>query len=226
MTNAVSKPEPNEALMARQLTEQYTRAIGGLWEIAKFGAMMLKLRDHFLSPRVDSKHEGSGRYPAGEGLKPWIAEHCPSISAPTAFRFMSIADGLKREFQLGVKVDLYALLAGDESDLSDKLLKHRKAIAAFLEGKSQRQLLFRFAMEDVDRGGARDTKSKLTDDEKLKAERESIRRSWNEFAANFRKRGLGKNPTWRVLSRSEIDALQGLLEEGIERIKEFRKEDK
>jgi hypothetical protein len=145
--DAVAKrPTRDEALMARQLSDQYGRAVGGLWEVVKFGAMMMHLQT-VLTPRVESKHAGSGRYAEGEGLKAWLAKHCPDIRESTAYRFKGLAEGLQKEFKLGEPADLHRLLTAGEDDLNRADRKMREQIAGFLEGKSQRQLQFRFMAE-------------------------------------------------------------------------------
>lgn len=126
--------QSDEAVMARQLSEQYQRAVGGLWEVVKFGAMMVHLRDAL-----------SARGQSGKGVAAWVEEHCPEISRPTAYRFMAIAEGLRQEVKLGAKVDLLNLLTADHKDLEPKLLRKRTEIQDMLEGRSQRQLLLMFA---------------------------------------------------------------------------------
>lgn len=128
-----------EIQMARQLSEQYQRAVGGLWEVVKFGAMMMHL-NQILSPRLQGKFSEQG-----DGTKAWLAEHCPDIKISTAWRFKGLAEGLQKEFKLGEPADLHRLLTASEDDLNRADRKTREQISEFLEGQSQRQLQFRFA---------------------------------------------------------------------------------
>lgn len=142
MSKAIAKPDaPDEALLARQLTEQYQRAVGGLWEVVKFGAMMIHLHTTL-----------SARGQSGKGVSNWIEQHCPEISRPTAYRFMAIAEGIRDELQIGVRTDLVKLLTADHKELEPKRLKKQAAIRDFLEGRSQRQLLL--ILSKPERGAA------------------------------------------------------------------------
>lgn len=221
MTRTTTLPavqDGNEQIMARQLEEQYGRAVGGLWEVVKFGAMMLHLRE-ILIPRAESKHKGSGRYAAGEGLKAWIEANCPIIKLATAWRFMDLAEGLKNEMKLGKKVNLYEVLTLEESELPPKLQAKREQIAAFLEGKSQRQLLFHFANPNPKpTGGARNAQ-RLTDEERIERDREDARKRWTDLANTIKHEGIdGK--TWTLLNKHERTALYSVFARMSEMISE------
>ena len=144
MSTQISKKDAptNEKLMAQQLSEQYQLAVGGLWEVVKFGAMMIHLRGAMSTCGHNATH---GPQTKGQGVEGWLKDNCPEISRPTAYRFMAIAEGLREEVKLGVKVDLLNLLTADHKDLEPKLLKKRSDIQDLLEGRSQRQLLLMFA---------------------------------------------------------------------------------
>lgn len=122
---------------ARQLTAQYHRAIAGLFEAWKFGRMLMAVRDALEAAALtevtgsvtrDTARDGAnggallaGGWNAGTGLKGWLSKHCPEVNYASARRFLSIAD--KTSSALGDA-------AGDED-----------AVRAYLEGKSQRQIL-------------------------------------------------------------------------------------
>lgn len=148
----IAPEQSDQALMARQLSEQYQRAVGGLWEVVKFGAMMMHLRAALVGV-AGPGNSGSGRYASGSGIEAWIKTNCPEISRPTAYRFLAIAEGLREEVKLGVKVDLLHLLTADHADLEPKLLKKRADIQDLLEGRSQRQLLLMFAEPKIGGNG-------------------------------------------------------------------------
>lgn len=141
-TAVAKRTTRDEALMARQLSDQYGRAVGGLWEVVKFGAMMMHLAT-VVSTRGHDSIKDLQKF-AGDGVKAWLAEHCPEISRPTAYRFKGLAEGLQKEFKLGEPADLHRILTAGEDGLNRADRKMREQIAGFLEDKSQRQLQFRF----------------------------------------------------------------------------------
>lgn len=118
---------------ARQLTAQYHRAIAGLFEAWKFGRMLMAVRDALEAAALTDFSRGVTRdtagksfnemhgWNAGTGLKGWLSKHCPEVNYASARRFLGIAD--KTSSALGDA-------AGDED-----------AARAYLEGKSQRQIL-------------------------------------------------------------------------------------
>lgn len=153
-----------ETQMAHQLSEQYQRAVGGLWEVVKFGAMLVFLQEK-IAPAVASVKTGN-RYAEGDGLKAWLAEHCPDVKISTAWRFKGLAEGLQKEFKLGEPADLHRLLTAPEDELNRADRKTREEIAGFLEGQSQRQLQFRFLSDAprLTRGPAKAGKPSIAED--------------------------------------------------------------
>lgn len=178
MSHAVVKQsDAHEAQMAAQLSQQYQRAVGGLWEVMKFGAMMLKLREHLVLSARGQNSPLRGPGSSESALSTWLTNHCPDVARPTAYRFMALADGLKKELELGAKADLCLLLDRDGDPLTPAQQRTRNEIALFLEGKSQRQLLFRFAVADPkQRGGYHGVpRGKITPEMRVEAERASVR---------------------------------------------------
>lgn len=143
---------PSESTIARQLSAQYQLAIGGLIEQIKFGGMLMMLERSLMARGY------SGHGIKGDGLKNWLAEHCPEISRPTAHRFKVCAFVVKQELQLGEKTDMAHLLGSALDALTPKEQRVRKHIEEFVTGKSQRQLLLDFRAGVADpkpKGGAR-----------------------------------------------------------------------
>lgn len=138
--------DPKDAEMGQQLTVQYERAIGGIREVLIFGAMMLKVRD-IVSTRGNDRSRGGGRDTEGQGLKGWLANNAPKVNLSTAYRFMDLAEGLRDEFSLAKKTDLVHLLSAPVEKLAKPERAKREKIDAFVEGKSQRQLLFDFGID-------------------------------------------------------------------------------
>lgn len=146
-------PALDDAELGRQLTAQYHRATGAMVEILAFGAMLGKVRDHLELVRVRTNSGNKGPIRGGESsLAAWLKQHAPEISKPTAYRFLTLAEGVRRECQLGVKVDLVELLTTDPTALPKPLQAKRKKVMALVDGKSQRQLLFDFGVAEPKRG--------------------------------------------------------------------------
>jgi len=195
-----------DSVMARQLSEQYQVAVSGLFQVVKFGAMMQHLR-RTLSARgqgnINNLHK------PGEGLSAWLAEKCPTINHSTAYRFMTLADGVKKEFELGIKVDLYLLLDASPEHLTAKQLKARAAIEDFLQGKSQRQLLLAFGNPDPKpRGGHHPGDTPPLKGEARKED--AAKRYWtNEFIARLHQEGVERK-SWSYMPRDVLVGLQAI----------------
>jgi hypothetical protein len=145
----------DDRALAKQLSEQYQCAVGGLWEVVKFGAMMLHLRDAILSTRGQVRTGGAAS--KDTGIDGWLKQHCPEIKHATAYRFMAVAAAVREEINLGGKADLLQLLESNPGALEPKLLKKYQAVQHLIEGSSQRQLLLQFGdahKPPPDTGGA------------------------------------------------------------------------
>ena len=147
-----SEAATNDALLGAQLTEQYHRATGGMVEVLKFGAMLMRLEE-LLSPRVDSKHSGSGRFAKGTGLKAWLAEHAPDVSVSTAKRLKAVAENVALEYKdiVGAKVAKQITLADlactPSEELSEPMRAKQMELFDFVRGTSQRSWLPAFRKE-------------------------------------------------------------------------------
>lgn len=147
-----------DAVMGRQLTEQWERVKASRREDLIFGAMMLKVRER--CECVSAR--GHTPFSKGDGVKGWLDEHAPTVSRSVAYRLMEIAEGVKEDFALK-KIDLEALLTAQVEGLDSKLAAKRAKIEEVIEGKSQRQLLLEFGSgEAKDRGGHREKKESGT----------------------------------------------------------------
>lgn len=78
----------SESEIAGQLTTQYRAVVAAtgqmLREAVRFGAMLMELETI-----VGKSHAGRGS--EGEGIKAWLAEHCPEINYSTATNYKSLA---------------------------------------------------------------------------------------------------------------------------------------
>lgn len=150
------------------LTAQYHKALDGLYEAYKFGQMLLAVKERLESdPHESPENQGFSRgaargtagksfdemhgWNAGTGLKGWLAEHCPEINYSTARRFLSVAE--KTNLALGEEANSEALAANGSA-----CEPCEQAVRAYLEGKSQRQVLkapskptVRHAMSEAER---------------------------------------------------------------------------
>lgn len=161
----------DDATLGVQLTEQYEKATGGMKAIFVFGAMMLQIREV-----VSTCGNNSSRGPQtkGDGLKGWLTEFAPTVHLSTAYRFMTLAEGLREEFRLGSKCDMVRLLTAPADDLKKGEATTRKKIEAFVEGKSQRQLMFEFGYAEAKEKGGKKNKNSdkpLTPEEEEEAAR-------------------------------------------------------
>lgn len=107
------------------LTAQYRKAVNGLYEAYVFGQMMVTVKASL------TRETGSyGQPAAGSGLKGWLEKHCPEINYKTALRFLAVAE--KTDSALGY----FGPSEGETGRAA-----REETVRAFLEGKSQRQIL-------------------------------------------------------------------------------------
>ena len=86
------KPIIRDAEMGQQLTEQYRKAVGGMTEVLRFGAMMMGLRQHILnSTRGVKLPRGSN---SDGGVKAWLEQFAPEVKEATAYRFLHVAEAV------------------------------------------------------------------------------------------------------------------------------------
>ena len=141
------------------LTTQYRKAVNGLYEAYLFGQMLaqVKARLEQFSGDAETTVGNNGNalaapgWNAGTGLKAWLAQHCPEINYSTARRFLAVAEKTNAALAESEAVPASpraALSAGEGLGRGAPETFPEETIRAYLEGKSQRQLL--------GRGGARE----------------------------------------------------------------------
>ena len=147
------------------LTTQYRKAVNGLYEAYLFGQMMVTVKASLTRETAEISHGDKaivGGWNAGTGLKAWLAQHCPEINYKTALRFLAVAEKTNAALAEseavpaspraalsageGLGREVRSKSVGDMSTAPETFPE--ETIRAFLEGKSQRQLL--------GRGGARE----------------------------------------------------------------------
>lgn len=129
----------NDALMGKQLTEQYHLAVGGMTQVLRFGAMMMGLK-----ATLSTRGQGSGNGKKGDGVDGWLKEHAPEVKRATAYRFLHVAEAVAKEFELPAKVSFIELATSAHSDLPEKLQQKQTELWDFVGGTSQRSWLDRF----------------------------------------------------------------------------------
>ena len=141
------------------LTTQYRKAVNGLYEAYRFGQMLAQVKARLEQFTGDATC-GTAReltqtganggtlaapgWNAGTGLKAWLAEHCPEINYSTARRFLQVAEKTNAALAESEAVPASqrpALSAGEGLGRGAPETFPEETIRAFLEGKSQRQLL-------------------------------------------------------------------------------------
>ena len=133
------------------LTTQYRKAVNGLYEAYLFGQMLLAVQKR-LSLSLTRETKGEWHAPAGSGIKGWLAQHCPDINYKTALRFLSVAEKTNAALAESEAVPAspragVTPAAGEgarspfPSETPFLLTFPEETIRAYLEGKSQRQLL-------------------------------------------------------------------------------------
>lgn len=145
------------------LTTQYRKAVNGLYEAYLFGQMLAAVKAKLEAAPRDAargtarwqEHGGAVAAPgwnAGTGLKAWLAQHCPEINYSTARRFLAVAEKTNAALAESEAVPAspragVTPAAGEgarspfPSETPFLLTFPEETIRAYLEGKSQRQLL-------------------------------------------------------------------------------------
>ena len=132
-----------DAQMGQQLTEQYRKAVGGMTEVLRFGAMMMGLRAE-LSTRGKLSKGGPAKDGNG-GITGWLEQFAPDIKRSTAERFLHVAEAVAADFALPAKVSFIELATSAPEQLSGALREKQDELWDFVNGTSQRSWLDRFA---------------------------------------------------------------------------------
>lgn len=108
--------------LSEAINEQWHRAQGGLMEILRFGALMI---------RIDSRLTGgkSRNGYTGQTLKGWLSEHCPEINYKTAAGYKAAALGLAEAAGLPEDMPLLALMEGDAAFEDENAEIHERVMS-------------------------------------------------------------------------------------------------
>ena len=141
--NPVNPVQNSPADIAGALTTQYQAVVAAtgqmLREAVKFGAMLMELET------IVGKSQG-GRNGGGDGIKGWLAEHCPEINYSTAIVYKNLA-AKSATLIGGMGLQVVAALQGGEKvtktdgeviDVPAEIIEKRDAL--FAECDSRRKL--------------------------------------------------------------------------------------
>ena len=183
----------NNAPRPEAVAAQYHRAINGVVEMIRFGAMLAEV-DASLTRETGGilSRVSRGGSHDGSTLKGWLEANCPDVNYKTAMRFLRLAEQVRAHCNLPAKVPLtLALPAFDGTDAAEeddpasmpvapaRMRKLREEVRMLIDGKSARQLEFDFR-SDTPRGGDRRSGQKLTEEEKYLRLREAARDHWTD----------------------------------------------
>ena len=203
------------------LTTQYRKAVNGLYEAYVFGQMLMAVKSRIEAPspgdatrgtaRCEQDHGGALVAPgwnAGTGLKAWLAQHCPEINYSTARRFLAVAEKTNAALAESEAVPASprpALSAGEGLGRGAPETFPEETIRAFLEGKSQRQLL--------GRGGAREEAGRPRKNwaEALGASPEAAMKRLEEALAPLNELVVVKQ-THRLLAAADLETLRAAID--------------
>jgi hypothetical protein len=140
----VARAGATDEELGAQLTEQYGRAIGGMTEVLKFGAMMMMLRQHIDSTRGvdrDGGKKSGAKYDADTGVKAWLKRFAPEIKHATAYRFLHVAESVMAAFAVPAKISFVELATTPAAELPEKLQRKQTELREFANGTSQKSWL-------------------------------------------------------------------------------------
>jgi len=176
-------PSAEDVQMGEQLTAQYQRAIGGMAEVLRFGAMMMMLREKLstcgqLRPGRKSKDDN-------DGISDWLRTYAPSVARSTAYRFLNVAKSVAESFKVPAKITFAELVTTDKAELPPKLALKQAELWEYVSGTSQRSWLDRFTPKGGYRerpnGTHRRTKDELDFDNKEKMALRWHKIAWHQF---------------------------------------------
>lgn len=165
--NAVAATEAELTKIGRQIEGLYEETTQGMVKCVALGDLVRQFRGVVSTVDTTTRKASHGPQTKGEGIKAELAKYAPNVPRTTAYRFEDLADAVRDELKVGVKVNLHNVLLGNKPD--EKTLKLRAKITDFVAGKSQRQILLEVGKYQAQIGGAR-TKQKQPTPEEVQAE--------------------------------------------------------
>lgn len=152
----------DHALMGRQLSEQYQRAVGGLKEVVIFGAMMMRLRE--LHPEMTKVGRPGKKLSTADNsplsLSAWLETYAPDVKRPTALRFLHVTEAICADYAqiVGAKtakqISLPDLVTTPAKQLPKGCEEKQLSLFEYINGTSQRSWLDRFSPESPQKRGS------------------------------------------------------------------------
>ena len=222
--NPVNPVQNSPADIAGALTTQYKTVVAAtgqmLREAVKFGAMLMELETIV----GKAQHGPNG---AGDGIKGWLAEHCPEINYSTAIVYKNLA-AKSATLIGGMGLQVVAALQGGEKvtktdgeviDVPAEIIEKRDAL--FAECDSRRKLeqaYFAFMSEGQAQPKAKKDAKPLP---KL-SQRDAAKSIWNIFMQQATRRSL--KDAIPLLGEKETHACYDDLRDLVELLKSHLKE--
>ena len=144
--------------LGRQIEDLYVKSTLGLLDCIAMGDLVGQVRKPICSTR--GTVATGGKDAKGDGIKGWLKEHAPSVPQSTAYRYEELAENVRDELKIGVKVPLAQIITREIKD--PKAAKLLSRVSDFVAGKSARQLLIGIGQPDAEIGGKRTKSKKLT----------------------------------------------------------------
>ena len=148
--------EPTLPYTPAALAEQYGRAMAGLRECIRFGAMLVEIEASLCSQTSHNRgNQHTGAIGNSGTLKAWLKVNCPRVSYGWAMKYKRLAEGLRERFNVSAKVPLSLAIPAADADAAtivpgdvpqQKLAQVNKKVAKFLDGKTAWQLEFEFGL--------------------------------------------------------------------------------
>lgn len=174
-TPAISSPTSaqDDALMGRQLTDQYKLATSGMQQVVIFGAMMIRLRE--LHPEMSKRGNPDAANARKKGsnvqrgqlisetpvtLSAWLEKYAPEVKRPTAIRFLHVTEAICADYAqiVGAKtarlISLPDLVTTPAKQLPKGCEEKQLSLFEYINGTSQRSWLDRFSPESPQKRGS------------------------------------------------------------------------
>lgn len=226
----VTTPAVNDAEMGAQLTTQYHRAVNAMPEILRFGAMMIRLREHLSGSNA---HVGHKALPKGVnahdgGVKAWLEKHAPEVKRTTAQRFEDVTLSVAQDYAqlVGAKVAkqyaLPELVSADPAKLPPAIAKKQQALFDHVSGTSQKSWLDKFRPAK-ERGGNRHTGAKRATRPLSAEEITEALRALCASAGEAVTLAMKEDAHTALDVEAELDGLHHILEDAAERVGAWKK---
>lgn len=145
----------DESALAQEISNQYAATCkacsGAVIEMVRFGALLIEAEAKLAGSDDDVRAGKAWR--RGQGLKAWLAAHCPEVNYRTAWGYKQAAMGIRDALQIAQDVPLLPLMG--ESPLPDKAEENlRERVLSAIQTNTLSMLRSAYAPDG--RGGTRE----------------------------------------------------------------------